>query len=374
MSINAPKSLQLIAPAPAGGAESVVLGLVEALRTSGHETSLAPLLEGTADHPFVHAARARGLAVCSVVGRRRRYLEQARLVAQTAHKEQAELIHTHGFTADVIGAVAGRIARLPVVSTLHGFSGEGLRMQVYDAAARWAHQRAAALVAVSSPIAERLRERGVRSDRIATITNALLPRDTPLSRDDARATLGVPGDGPRVGWVGRLSTEKGPDVLLEAWSRLERPEARLSVVGDGPMRAALAALADALQIASRVDWHGLVAEAGRVLPAFDVLVLSSRSEGTPMILLEAMASGTPIVATEVGGVPEMLSAHEAMLVPPEQPTALAEAIAAALGDSAASQSRAAVAQARLRREHSPAVWVERHAQLYATVVGRSATH
>jgi glycosyltransferase involved in cell wall biosynthesis len=93
-----------------------------------------------------------------------------------------------------------------------------------------------------------------------------------------------------------------------------------------------------------------------------------------MILLEAMASGTPIVATEVGGVPEMLSAHEAMLVPPEQPTALAEAIAAALGDSAASQSRAAVAQARLRREHSPAVWVERHAQLYATVVGRSATH
>jgi glycosyltransferase involved in cell wall biosynthesis len=116
-----------------------------------------------------------------------------------------------------------------------------------------------------------------------------------------------------------------------------------------------------------ITWHGVVPDAGRLLRAFDVLVLSSRTEGTPMVVLEAMAAGVPIVATRVGGVPDVLSSADAMLVPPEDPAALAAAIRAVHDHPDAARSRADSARRRLDTEFALAPWLARYEAIYRQV-------
>lgn len=262
------------------------------------------------------------------------------------------------------------MSSLPVVSTLHGFTGEGLRAKVYDVALRYVHRRAAAVVAVSPAIARRLESRGVAPAAVRRIPNAWRSAAGPLSREASRRELGVSPDAPLVGWVGRLSYEKGPDLMIEAWARLELPDARLSMIGDGPLRESLEARAAELGIAGQVRWHGLVDSATRVYPAFDVLALSSRTEGAPMVILEAMTMRVPIVAAAVGGIPDMLTADEAVLVAPESVEALARGLREALSDPAASRTRAEAAQRRVQRDFSVDAWIDRHVALYATVSAR----
>ena len=113
-----------------------------------------------------------------------------------------------------------------------------------------------------------------------------------------------------------------------------------------------------------MKFHGNVPGAARMLAAFDMLALSSRTEGTPMVLLEAMAAGVPIVATAVGGVPDILSAGEASLVAPNDPRALAAALDATLADTSLAQSRASAARERVAREFDHATWLDRYEQIY----------
>jgi glycosyltransferase involved in cell wall biosynthesis len=114
--------------------------------------------------------------------------------------------------------------------------------------------------------------------------------------------------------------------------------------------------------------HGIVQNAGHALPAFDAFVLSSRTEGTPMVVLEAMAAGVPIIATRVGGIPQMLSEDEALLVEPENPTALANAIRAVYDDPTGAQARVLRAQERLQRDFGVAPWLERYESLYTSLL------
>lgn len=360
--------LQVIAPAPIGGAESVVLRLSETLAARvGTAVVIAAILADERDHPFVSAARDRGLEVHAVTSGHRRYRAQSREVATLARRVGATVLHTHGFHADVVGAWSGRTVDVPHVSTLHGFTGTGWRDAVYDLAARFVQRRADAMVAVTRAIAETLETRGVAPARIHLIPNAWGPADAPYSRDEARRVLGITHATPRVGWVGRLSAEKDPAMMLEAVARLGGSGPALSFVGEGPERPALEARAVTLGLASRVTFHGAVRDAARLMSAFDVVALSSRTEGAPMTLLEAAAQGVPVVATAVGGIPEMFSDAEVRLAPPADADRFAEALRAALDDRTGTAVRAAAASARVARDYSLPAWAERHAALYASL-------
>jgi len=349
----------------------VVIGLVRALRSEGVDAEIAAIVHEDAGHPFILDAASQGLQVRPIVTAHRGFLQQIKRVAAEAARLGAQVIHTHGYHADVIGAAAAWRAGIPVIATLHGFTGEGLRLSAYDFAIQWAHRRAARVVAVSAPIVSKLRQRRVRAERIALIPNAILSNGSPLSRASARSELGVPEAGIRIGWVGRLSAEKAPDVFLSALAKLPDVRAAVSIIGDGSIRPDLEAQAGRLGVQDRVTWHGLVPGASRFLPALDLLVLSSHTEGTPMILLEAMAAGTPIVATAVGGVPDMLGADEALLVPSDDPGALSRAISAAVADPAASVQRAARARERVARDYAVPSWINKHLALYeAAIAGR----
>ena len=170
-----------------------------------------------------------------------------------------------------------------------------------------------------------------------------------------------------MGWVGRLTREKGADLLLAAAGLLGDLPVAVSLLGDGRLRPQFEALAARRGLGERVRWLGNLPDAGQLFCAFDVFVLSSRTEGTPIVLFEAMAAGTPIVATAVGGVPDVVSSHEALLVPPDDPGALAAAIRCVHADSAAAVARARRARERLVSEFAPAPWLARYERIYRSV-------
>jgi glycosyltransferase involved in cell wall biosynthesis len=167
--------------------------------------------------------------------------------------------------------------------------------------------------------------------------------------------------------VGRLSHEKGANVLLEALPHVSDLPLVVSVAGDGSERVTLQARASALGLAERILWHGAVPDAGRLFAAFDLFVLSSRTEGTPLVLFEAMAVGVPIVATHVGGVPGVVSPAEAALVRPDDPLALAAEIRDVYRNPTAAQRRARAARARLERDFGIAPWLDRYEAIYRLV-------
>jgi glycosyltransferase involved in cell wall biosynthesis len=224
-----------------------------------------------------------------------------------------------------------------------------------------------AVVAVSRPLAESLAASGVRRDRIHLVPNAYIETVRPMDRTAARRELGVPDDPFIVGWVGRLSREKGGDVLVEAVARLSDVALKVSVFGDGPELEPLRIRAAALGLNERITWHGVVHEAASFFRAFDVFVLSSRTEGSPIVLFEAMAAGVPIIATQVGGVPDVVSPTQALLVPSEDPAALAAGLLSVYRDPGRAVVRARAARERLLTEFQPGPWLARYEALYRQI-------
>ena len=147
-----------------------------------------------------------------------------------------------------------------------------------------------------------------------------------------------------------------------------------SLIGDGRDRPVLEARAKVLGLTGRVTWHGIVADAGRCVTAFDVFVLSSRKEGIPIVLFEAMSAQVPVVATRVGGVPDVLSEREAVLVQPEDPEALRAGIQETLDDPDGAAARTVAALERLRTAFGYESWLDRYEALYQCVAaGRRVT-
>ena len=360
--------LHVLAPGEAGGLESVVRLLAVGQRDTGHTVRVAAVVNDTVDaHSFVLSLRDAGIETTSIAIPSRAYLRECRSIGELCRQYRPAVVHTHGFRPDVLDAAVARRCGMPTVTTVHGTTGGGLKVGVYERIQRLAFRYFDAVVAVSRPLAERLAASGVSRDRIHVVPNAYARRAPVQDRSAARRTLAIQNDSFVVGWVGRLSREKGLDILFDAVAQLSRLCPAVSVIGDGPERETLGAQARALHLADQIRWHGLIHDAADVFPAFDVFVLSSRTEGCPIVLFEAMAAGVPIVAARVGGVPDVLSSREALLVRANDPAALAEGIGAVYRDQESARERAVAARERLRSEFPPAQWLARYDAVYRRI-------
>jgi glycosyltransferase involved in cell wall biosynthesis len=308
---------------------------------------------------------AAGVEVHLIHAGGRAYLQERRLTMKLIRDWRADVVHTHGYRADVVTGMAAARAGVPTVSTVHGFTGGDIKNRFYELLQLRAFRRMDAVIAVSSPLRQKLIQAGVAAPRVHRIRNAWAPPSPSLSRHEARAVLGLPDSDTIIGWVGRLSPEKGADLFLQA---LARGPWLASVIGDGRAGGELRRTAEVLGLADRVRWHGLVPSAGRLVSAFDLLVLSSRTEGTPIVLFEAMEAGVPIVASAVGGVPDVLGPDEALLVPPGDPDRLAEAMRAVFGDLAGAAARASRARARLATDFAAGPWLDQYESLYHSLL------
>jgi glycosyltransferase involved in cell wall biosynthesis len=356
--------LHLLAPQAAGGLESVVAALAAAQRERGRAATVLALLDPwVAKHPFVDALENAGLPVKSVREARRRYDRDARAVAAIARDSTPAILHAHGYRADVVGYWASRLTNVCTVSTVHGYTGRTLRNRFYELVDRMVLRRYDATLAVSAPLARQLIRSGVPASRVHLVPNGF--RSVPvLPRQEARAALGISTDSPVVGWVGRLSAEKGPDLFVDALTRSAFSAVQAVVIGDGPARPGIEGRVQARRLDGRVRFLGRLDAAGRFMKAFDVFVISSRTEGTPIALLEAMSADVPVVAYAVGGIPDVVDNASAWLASPGDPTALADAITDALEHPEEREKRAAVAHSILVSRFGADAWVDKVDQIY----------
>jgi glycosyltransferase involved in cell wall biosynthesis len=310
-----------------------------------------------------------GIAVRVAESRPRRYFAHIRAVAAAIRDLKPDVLHTHLIHADVIGYAAARMRRTPVISTVHGITGTGWKTAVYVGLDLWLLRRFDAVVCVSDELRDRLIRSGVPAARIHVIPNGHYA-EPPLSRDVARTALGLPSQGACVGWVGRLSHEKGSDLLIDAVARIPGARPLTVLIGEGPERAALEAQVQSTGLQSVVRFVGGKPNAGSLLSAFDILALSSRAEAHPMIMLEAMWAGVPIVAFGVGSVPRVLDADSGWVVEPGDVAGFATAIQDVMARPEEAARRAQRAREILEDRYTVSKCLEQLSALYATVISR----
>lgn len=345
------------------GFESILLAGEEGLR----EGSLAP--------PWV--VRVPGL-------RRRPGPADARALralSRTFRSGRPQVVHTHMAKAGALGRIAARRAGVPVVvHTFHGSVLDGYFPRPVARAIAAAERRLArstdALIAVSAAVRDVLLERRIgRPEQWHVIPvglelDALLAGSLPQA--EARARLGLGREGPLVGIVGRLVSVKDHRTFLRAAAQLaaRRPAVRFVVAGDGPLRESLRREAQAL-LGERIRFLGWVLELEALYSALDLVVLTSRNEGTPLALVEAGAAGVPAVATRVGGVPDIVrDGATGLLAPVGDAAAIAGMVAALLDDPACARAMGAAARDWVRDRFSIRRLACDHADLYRELLDR----
>ena len=270
---------------------------------------------------------------------------------------RSDVLHAHWIPTALIALTSW--ARRPVVVTAWGSDVALLRTPLLGPLVRRILRRAASVIAVSGAMARELVALGLPAEKVTVVLTAIDPLERPLAaRDALRSKLGLPHERPLALFLGRLSPVKGPDVLLEAVRLLRErlPRAAFVLTGEGQLRAPLEAAVREHHLQEHVFFAGAVAResVAEYLAACDLLVLPSRSEGLPHAVLEAMAFGRPVVASSVGGVPEVVeNGVTGLLVPPEDPRALAGGLERLLADSELCERYGAAARAAFeRREHT----------------------
>jgi glycosyltransferase involved in cell wall biosynthesis len=318
-----------------GGLESMMLLLAQGLRERGHE--VVPIIPS---HPreWLHASfLARGFEVeeyppCRSWGA---YPGALMDLTSVLRRRRVEALHCHDFTAAILGTLAATMTGIPSVLTLHGghhYREKKLRRWLLRRAAR----RSASVIAVSSETARQLtHDLSLHPEEVQVI-----PNGTPMVSGEAergRRILGTCPDTVTVLAVGRLIQVKGFDILSRAARLLQGTDARtrMVVAGDGEERRVLEGMNEEDSTGGQLSFLGMRDDIPDLMAGADIFVMPSRSEGLPMALIEAMAAGLPVVASSVGGIPEVVEhGVHGLLVDPEDPAALAEAIAILSSDPA----------------------------------------
>ncbi len=274
-------------------------------------------------------------------------------------RERPHIVHTHTAKAGLVGRIAARLAGVPIVlHTFHGhvfhgyFSSRKTRLFLFIE--RLGARLSTRIITISPRLREEIARYGVaESDRIAVVPLGLELDEfaaQPRATGDFRRSIDIPQDAKLVGAVGRLAPIKNIPLLLEAavLAGQQEPEMCVVLVGDGELRPELVALVEVLGLTDAVIFAGWRRDLASVYSDLDAVVISSDNEGTPASLIEAMAAGCPVVATRVGGVPDLIADGETgRLVPPGDPVALAEALLALFREPRRTVSMAEQARRRV---------------------------
>ncbi len=357
-----------------GGPERQMLGLARHLPNPVESVFLSFAERGLAQ-AFLDEVKRHGFAGKTLTYNTPRYFACVREVADELRRLQADLLCCSGYKPDLVGWRAARRVGIPVVSISHGWTSATWRVCCYEKLDKIILRWMDAVVAVSKAQADRVRAAGVPEANIAVIQNAVgadaFVESNAAHREEMLRWFAQP---PRwlIGAAGRFSPEKGFAVLIEAAALVaqQRPEAGFVLFGDGPLRGDLERLIGQRGLQSRFVLAGFRNDLARFLPNLDLNVMSSHSEGLPVILLEAGAAGVPSVATSVGGIPEVLDdGQSGYLVPPSDPATLAQRVLSLLDNDARRQSMGQAARDRVRRDFSFAAMSEQYHQLFQKLVG-----
>jgi len=271
------------------------------------------------------------------------------------------LICTHGYQADILGTLAGLRCCIPIAWFLRGWTGEDWKVRLYEKLDRTLMPLATRVVCLSNTQADQLASRRGVARNIRVVHNAVEVRSISDEgrrelRLRLRMRLGLPNESHIVATAGRLSPEKGTAYFLQAIPMIAKccPMAHFVIFGSGPLKAQLEETAQRLGLGLSVRFAGFVPDFTELLPGVDVMVNPSLSEVMPNVVLESMAVGVPVVATNVGGVAEIAGPDEAIaLVPPAEPSAMARVVSDLLHDPDRIAELGRAGQLRVRGAFSP---------------------
>ena len=356
-----------------GGPALHVSYLSAGLRNRGYETTLVAGSVSRGEQSMAYVAEELGVPVVTIphlhreISPLRDLLATARL-ARIMRSERPTILHTHTAKAGAVGRMAALLAgraRPPII--VHTFHGHVLRgyfgrfwTGVFRLLERMLARITDALVAVSPEVRDELVALGVAPASKFRVIRLGIALDTRIQADDAaraetRRVMGIPDGRFVVGWIGRMTGVKRTDVLLQGFRTLREDgvDAVLCMVGDGPDRESVEQLADELGIVRDCLFTGYQEDVGPFFAAFDVFVLTSGNEGTPVTAIEALAAGCPVVATRVGGVPDVVTdGEDGFLVSPAAVDELAGRLADLARDPDLRARMGASGRARMRTRYA----------------------
>ena len=339
------------------------------------EASILGGAEAEAPNSFVAAAREAGIEVDVLSERFRFDTRVAAQLREVVARRAPDIIETHMVKSHFLVKTLGFGRRLPWVAYHHGYTTTDLKMRLYNQLNRWTLPSASRVITVCEPFARQLARSGVAREKISVRHNSISPAPPPGADevDALRRRLGLNGEERIILSVGRLSREKGHVDLVEALGELRRLNAgldfKLLIVGEGPERERVERAGVSVGVGDRIVFAGHTDDVRPFYSLADVLVLPSHSEGSPLVLLEAMSAGLPVVATRVGGVPEIVSDGEsALLVAPRDARGMAAALDRALVDDGLARMLAANASARVAKHFSPASQARALVEIYSRLV------
>jgi glycosyltransferase involved in cell wall biosynthesis len=355
-----------------GGAEQLILMSVPRLQRLGFDVTVA-CLKGWG--PLGEELEAQGVRAVALGAARAWDLRAVGRLLALIRRERIQILHAHMFLANLAARLIGRLAGVPIVICAHHDT--DLDMPLYQRLAERATASLSDTVVACSEAVRRyaLRTYGLRPGQVRTLRNAIAieeteaePEPTPATREALRRELGTgPGD-LLIGTVGRLvEPKKGIPVFLAAARRMadSLPAARFVIVGEGPARQRLEALATREGVGHRTVFTGLRRDIPRLMHALDLFVQPSNWEGFGLTLVEAMSAGVPVVATRVGGVPEVvIDGVTGLLVPPAEPETLASACLTLLSDPLLAARFGEAGRERARAEFPIDRLVAETAELY----------
>jgi glycosyltransferase involved in cell wall biosynthesis len=324
-----------------------------------------------ASDDFLEAARAREIP-CEVVIQRKAYSSVTGQLRLFVDRLKPDLVQTHSVKSNFWFALSGLAKRVPWVAYHHGYTKPTKTQEFYNRLDRLSLRKARALITVTPAFVLELEAAGVPAERISIVPNSIRTNwaasATPEKVTALRSQIAAPG-AKIVLAVGRLSKEKAHADLVEALALLSDIPVHMVLVGEGPEYDALICLAANRHVPLTMAGH--ISDVAPYFALADVFILPSHSEGSPNVLLEAMAAALPIVATDVGGIPDAVTnGKEALLVPSSKPDRLAEAIRSLLTNQELAARLAASARDRAAAQFSPEARVRRIAEIYQRVLNR----
>jgi glycosyltransferase involved in cell wall biosynthesis len=365
--------LHLTASTFFGGPERQMLGLAKHLPPEVR-THFASFSENNRGDAFLNAVRNAGFDATKLTHDSPHLRAAIRELVALIRKLNATILFTHTYKPNLLGRLAARKAGIPHVVVSRGWTGENWKVRTYEKLDRLNLRFADRVVAVSNGQAEKIRRAGVPEHRIVVIRNAARLgafEKRPNNRTELLNDFGDSRPSHIIIAAGRLSPEKGFDVLINAASHVvkEHPNSGFVIFGEGVERERLAKQIQTLGLQSHVALAGFTGQLDRYLPHADLVVLPSRTEGLPNVALEASAAGVPIVATAVGGMPEVVADGETgFLVPSEDSIAMADRIGRLLRDEDLRMRFGEAGRQRMEDEFSFAAQVERYLSLCESLV------
>ena len=356
-----------------GGAEALVVPFGRAARDHGIELTVCARTT-IGGNPLEKELRDAGVHVENLAARGLLDVTAMRRLSGLVRDLRPDILHAHLAYASIWGALVARRHHIPFVASLHvpPVSGGDLRESVRQRLMiALLNRYASRVVVVSESLRDEWSSRtSLDPAKISVIHNGIEMTEAPRQGDAIRRELGIGSDHPVVTTVAVLRPGKGIDILLEAAVRVIRtlPDAVFVVVGDGPMREQWRRLSDDLGIAASIRWTGFRRDVPAILDASDLFALPTLADAFPTVVLEAFAAGVPVVASDVGGIPEIVEdGLTGQLIPAGDPAALAEAITTVLQDDAWRTRAAGAARQRVERDFSTRAWFSRLDELYASV-------